>query len=86
MTQTNSDLEIYLAPICPFAHRSWLALEIKGLTYTIKECSLKNKQSFFTEAYGKALGHDPNSNGKVPVLRHGDQYLTGKLYKINMID
>lgn len=38
--------------------------------------SLKNKEPFFTETYLKAFGHDPLSNGKVPILIEGDRILT----------
>ena len=32
-TLLASNLDLYSNPICPFAHRSWLALEELGLTY-----------------------------------------------------
>lgn len=38
--------------------------------------SLQNKEPYFTETYHKAFGHDPSSNGKVPILIDGDKTLT----------
>lgn len=62
--------------ICPFAHRAWLTLLEKDCTFDLKEASIIKKESWFTETYKKAFGHDPSSDGKVPVLIHGDNILT----------
>lgn len=46
------------------------------MAYTNTEVSLQNKSQYFTETYHKALGHDPSSNGKVPILIDGDKIIT----------
>eukprot|EP01137_Pigoraptor_chileana_P013359 Opistho-2@66781 len=70
-----SSLTFVTNPICPFAHRVWLTLEEIGLKYETKETPLTDKPAF-TEIYGKALGSDPTSDGKVPVLQDDDFILT----------
>lgn len=67
---------IILHKICPFAERAWITLEEKQIPYELREVSLTNKQPFFTETYRKAFGHDPTSDGKVPILIDGDKTLT----------
>jgi glutathione S-transferase len=62
--------------ICPFAQRAWLTLLEKNVQFTFKEASLTDKEAWFTEAYLKAYGHDSSSNGKVPILIHGDTVIT----------
>lgn len=62
--------------ICPFAHRAWLTLLEKECHFEYKEVSLTKKEAWFTEIYKKAFGSDPNSDGKVPVIIHGDNILT----------
>eukprot|EP01137_Pigoraptor_chileana_P013356 Opistho-2@66772 len=71
-----SSLTFVTNPICPFAHRVWLTLEEIGLKYETKETPLTDKPAWFTEIYGKALGSDPTSDGKVPVLQDDDFILT----------
>ena len=68
--------------ICPFGARVWLTLEATGLPYTFKETPLApgTKPSWFTAAYAKALGADPASDGKVPVLEDGPFSLTESLH------
>lgn len=64
-------IEIFLAPICPFAHRAWLALELLGLPYTQIEVDLNAKSPEFIAAYPKAVGTSsaPGAPAKVPVIR-----------------
>jgi glutathione S-transferase len=38
--------------------------------------SLGEKGEFFEQTYRKALGNDPKSDGKVPILIHGQHCLT----------
>jgi glutathione S-transferase len=66
------------AKICPFAHRVWLVLEHTGTPYELVEVSIApgEKPPSFTAAYKKALGADPASDGKVPVLEDGAFSLT----------
>jgi glutathione S-transferase len=66
------------APICPFAHRVWLVLEHTATPYEVAEVSIApgEKPAWFTAAYRAALGADPSSDGKVPVLEDDDFSLT----------
>eukprot|EP01138_Halocafeteria_seosinensis_P010656 gb/GECG01010881.1/.p1 GENE.gb/GECG01010881.1/~~gb/GECG01010881.1/.p1 ORF type:complete len:247 (+),score=31.97 gb/GECG01010881.1/:1-741(+) len=77
-------------PICPFAHRAWIALEFHAqnndLKYKTEEVSLKEKPQWFTDFYHKALGHDPNSTGKVPVIEHDGNVITESDICANYID
>ncbi len=61
--------------LCPFAHRAWLTLLEKDCLFEFKEVSFFQKEASFTEIYKKAYGRDPNSDGKVPVIVHGDNVL-----------
>jgi glutathione S-transferase len=58
-----ADLEFYSAVLCPFAHRSRLALLEKGVPFKLIEIDLYNKPANFK---------DISPYGKVPVLKHGD--------------
>mmetsp|Transcript_41954 Transcript_41954/g.37182 ORF Transcript_41954/g.37182 Transcript_41954/m.37182 type:complete len:265 (-) Transcript_41954:150-944(-) len=70
--QKEQKLKLYANPICPFAQRAWLALEIKKVPYEYIKCDLREKPAFFTEAYQKALGAAEGSDGKVPVIETPD--------------
>lgn len=59
-----TDIEIYSAAMCPFAHRSRLALTEKGIPFHVIEIDLQNKPANFKEI---------SPYGKVPVLKHGNQ-------------
>jgi len=56
-------IELYSAPLCPFAHRSRLTLAEKGLAACVIDVDLRNKPPGFT-----AL----TPAGEVPVLKLGD--------------
>lgn len=58
-----SDIEIYSAALCPFAHRSRLTLVEKGIPFQLIEIDLHNKPANFL---------DISPYGKVPVLKHGE--------------
>ncbi len=58
MTDT---LELFSAQVCPYAHRSRLALAEKGLAFTLSEIDLADKSQRFL---------DISPYGKVPVLLH----------------
>ncbi len=58
-----SEIEIYSAVLCPFAHRVRLALIEKGVPFELIEIDLQNKPANFLEI---------SPYGKVPVLKHGD--------------
>jgi glutathione S-transferase len=70
-----SSITLVTNKICPFAHRAWIAAREKGLDIELREVSLKNKEPYFTEIYHKAYAHDPSSDGKVPILIHGNNIL-----------
>jgi glutathione S-transferase len=55
-------LELYGSAVCPFAHRSRLALAEKRIPYELIEIDLQNKPAGFSEI---------SPYGKVPVVRDG---------------
>lgn len=61
-----SEIEIYSATLCPFAHRSHLTLLEKGITFKLIEIDLRNKPANFKEV---------SPYGKVPVLKHGNHLI-----------
>jgi glutathione S-transferase len=58
-----AEIELYSAVLCPFAHRSRLTLQEKGISFKSIEIDLQNKPANFKEI---------SPYGKVPVLKHGD--------------
>jgi glutathione S-transferase len=58
-----SEIKIYSAALCPFAHRVRLTLIEKGVPFELIEIDLQNKPANFLEI---------SPYGKVPVLKHGD--------------
>ncbi|HEY9620935.1 MAG TPA: glutathione S-transferase family protein [Crinalium sp.] len=58
-----TEIEIYSAMLCPFAHRSRLTLLEKGIPFQLIEIDLQNKPANFKEI---------SPYGKVPVLKHGE--------------
>jgi glutathione S-transferase len=58
-----AEVTIYSAVVCPFAHRSRLALLEKGVDFDLIEIDLQNKPEGFT---------DISPYGKVPVIKHGE--------------
>jgi glutathione S-transferase len=61
-----TDIEIYSTVLCPFAHRSRLALLEKGIPFKLIEIDLQNKPANF---------RDISPYGKVPVLKQGKRRL-----------
>ncbi|NJN58964.1 MAG: glutathione S-transferase family protein [Leptolyngbyaceae cyanobacterium SL_5_9] len=57
-----SEIQLYSAVLCRFAHRTRLALIEKGLPFKLVEIDLHNKPENF---------RDISPYGKVPVLKHG---------------
>jgi glutathione S-transferase len=58
-----SEIKIYSAALCPFAHRVRLTLIEKGVPFELIEIDPQNKPANFLEI---------SPYGKVPVLKHGD--------------
>lgn len=58
-----AEVTIYSAVVCPFAHRSRLALLEKGVDFELIEIDLQNKPERFT---------DISPYGKVPAIKHGE--------------
>ena len=56
-------IELYSAPLCPFAHRTRLTLAEKGLMARVIDVDLRNKPTGFA-----AL----TPTGEVPVVKMGD--------------
>ncbi|KAF3886441.1 MULTISPECIES: glutathione S-transferase family protein [Nostocales] len=59
-----TDITIYSAVVCPFAHRTRLALLEKGIEFNLVEIDLQNKPADFT---------DVSPYGKVPAIKHGNE-------------
>lgn len=64
------DIELFSARVCPFAHRSRLALMEKNLPFTLIEIDLHNKPDWFKQV---------NAEGSVPALRQGNFLLRESL-------
>ena len=79
--QKEQKIKLYANPLCPFAQRAWLTVETKKIPYEYIKCDLLDKQSFFTEAYQKALGADEGSDGQIPII----QTLDGKFITQSII-
>lgn len=63
-------IELFSARVCPFAHRSRLALMEKNLPFTLIEIDLHNKPDWYSQV---------NPVGAVPALRQGDFMLRESL-------
>jgi len=57
------NIELFSARVCPFAHRSRLALMEKNLPFTLIEIDLRHKPDWYLQL---------NPAGAVPALRQGD--------------
>jgi glutathione S-transferase len=55
-----AEVEIYSASVCPYAHRTRLALLEKGGEFKLTEIDLQNKPEWFA---------DVSLYGKVPVIK-----------------
>lgn len=58
-----ADIHIYSAVLCPYAHRTRLVLQEKGINFDLIELDLQNKPEGFTEV---------SLYGKVPAIIHGE--------------
>ena len=58
-----ADIKIYSAVVCPYAHRTRLVLQEKGIDFDLIEIDLQNKPAGFTEV---------SPYGKVPAITHGE--------------
>ncbi|WP_193196999.1 glutathione S-transferase family protein [Nostoc sp. MG11] len=56
-----AEIKIYSAVVCPYAHRSRLVLQEKGIDFDLIEIDLQNKPAGFT---------DISPYGKVPAIAH----------------
>jgi len=59
----ENELKLYGSCFCPFVHRVWISLELKGLQYQYIEVDVYRKPKLLL---------DINPRGLVPALRHGD--------------
>lgn len=59
-----AEITIYSAVVCPYAHRTRLALLEKGIEFDLVEIDLQNKPTNFTEI---------SPYGKVPAIKHGSE-------------
>ncbi|MEH2291762.1 glutathione S-transferase family protein [Nostoc sp.] len=58
-----AEIKIYSALVCPYAHRSRLVLQEKGIDFDLIEINLQNKPDGFT---------DISPYGKVPAIAHNN--------------
>jgi len=58
-----ADIKIYSAVVCPYAHRTRLVLQEKGIDFDLIEIDLQNKPEGFTQV---------SPYGKVPAITHGE--------------
>ena len=58
-----SQIQLYSAILCPFAHRVRLTLQAKGISFESIEIDPQNQPANFLKI---------SPYGKVPVLKHGD--------------
>jgi glutathione S-transferase len=68
--QRTQDITIIYNKFCPFAQRALITALEKEVPATFQKVSLGEKSGFFRETYRKAMGRDPKSEGKVPILIH----------------
>lgn len=72
----ENEVTIVYNKFCPFAQRALIVALEKDVPATFRKVSLGEKGDFFRGLYSKAAGRDPKSDGKVPILVHGDMVLT----------
>ncbi len=72
-----SQIELFSARVCPFAHRVRLAIMEKGLPCELVEIDLRDKPSWYLDIYPA---------GAVPTLRHDDFFLSESLIINEYID
>ncbi|QMS92477.1 glutathione S-transferase family protein [Nostoc edaphicum CCNP1411] len=58
-----AEIKVYSAVVCPYAHRSRLVLQEKGVEFDLIEINLQNKPEGFT---------DISPYGKVPAIAHNN--------------
>ncbi len=58
-----TEVQVYSAAVCPYAHRTRLTLLEKGVNFQLTEIDLQNKPDWFTSI---------SPYGKVPLIKHGD--------------
>ena len=75
MAAKDEEITLVFNKYCPFAQRALLVSIEKELPARFQKASLKEKEPFFKELYAKAVGRDPNNDGKVPILIHNGQIM-----------
>ncbi|BCR05903.1 glutathione S-transferase [Desulfuromonas versatilis] len=70
-------IELFSSRVCPFAHRSRLALMEKGIPFRLVEIDLRNKPSWYREV---------TPTGAVPALRQGEFLLRESLIINEYVD
>ena len=72
---TANPLTLVYDPVCPFAQRAWLALLEKEIPFAKLKVNHRKKEKVFTDIYSEALGRDPSSKGKVPIIMHANKII-----------
>jgi glutathione S-transferase len=59
-----AEIKLYSAVVCPYAHRTRLVLQEKGIDFDLIEIDLQNRPEGFTKV---------SPYGKVPAITHNDE-------------
>jgi len=84
-TAMGAPLTFYDSGSCPYAHRTWLALEEKKLPYNTKKVDLQNKSQEFQDVY-HTVNPDPESRAKVPILIDDGSTVIESLLTVEYLD
>ena len=58
----DAKIEFFMTPTCPYARRTWICLEEKGISYTTTPVDLSGDRTWYRQ--------NINPLGKVPAIRH----------------
>lgn len=68
-------MQLWAAPVCPYAQRAYIAVKEAGVPFEYKTVDLHNKSEEFVALYRKVVSDD-TANAKVPVLVDGALEIT----------
>ncbi|KAL3146074.1 hypothetical protein ABBQ38_015423 [Trebouxia sp. C0009 RCD-2024] len=84
----GKQLTLLSAWFCPFAQRTWIALNEKGVPYTLHEVAIKNPKTGLWHQIDEKPGWFLKLNplGKVPTLAYKEADVTHSVYESNICD